>query len=314
MEEIGKKLKAVREKQGFTLEELAKRTKIHISKLRAIENGDLSSLPAKVFAIGLIKSYARELKVDSEIIDGMCQEAFNEPVEVEIEKAPPPPVKEEEPTETQAIGLFQIPKALAVLIGLTFTAALVAAIIVVINKMESYSKEAELPKSVFDHRDRHDPPPHARIESSKIPKAKVETNEKKQLDSKKPNLKHEPYRPPIASEPIPEPVAKKTPPSPEKTKSPEPEKEPISSTSYKINETSDNQLSLLALEAVQIEVIWSDGYKQKIILKEKEQKKLIFTTPIKVRISNSGAVKINFNGQDKGIPGPLNDPIEISFP
>ena len=64
LEEIGKILREERERQGKTLEDIHNALKISIHNLKAIEEGDLGSLPHPVYVKGFIKNYADFLGLD----------------------------------------------------------------------------------------------------------------------------------------------------------------------------------------------------------------------------------------------------------
>lgn len=64
MKETGSLLKSAREEKNISLEEVASATKIHISTLRAIEEGDVNNLPQIVFVRGFVQTYALFLKID----------------------------------------------------------------------------------------------------------------------------------------------------------------------------------------------------------------------------------------------------------
>lgn len=63
---FGDSLRKERELRGITLEEISQHTKVHARFLEAIENDDLSVLPAKAFAKGYLRSYARVVGLDEE--------------------------------------------------------------------------------------------------------------------------------------------------------------------------------------------------------------------------------------------------------
>lgn len=65
---FGESLRKERELRGITLEEISEHTKVHTRFLEAIENDDLSALPAKAFAKGFLRSYARMVDLDEEFV------------------------------------------------------------------------------------------------------------------------------------------------------------------------------------------------------------------------------------------------------
>src|SRR5579883_1516453 len=54
---FGEKLREERKKQGFTLEEVAKATKIRVNFLQAIESSEYQKLPGTSYAHGFVKNY-----------------------------------------------------------------------------------------------------------------------------------------------------------------------------------------------------------------------------------------------------------------
>lgn len=60
-ESLGKKLKAIRAAAGFTLSEIAAKTKIRKSFLQAFESGDYTKLPDPIYARNYLKAYVRTL-------------------------------------------------------------------------------------------------------------------------------------------------------------------------------------------------------------------------------------------------------------
>lgn len=64
LESVGQKLRRAREAQGRSLEDLARHTRIAMRHLEIIERGDFGELPARTYAIGFTRSYARDLGLD----------------------------------------------------------------------------------------------------------------------------------------------------------------------------------------------------------------------------------------------------------
>ena len=63
-ERVGDQLRAVREKAGLTLAEVAARTRVPQRHLEAIETGRYSDLPSPTYANGFAKAYARAVDLD----------------------------------------------------------------------------------------------------------------------------------------------------------------------------------------------------------------------------------------------------------
>ena len=64
---IGSIIRAARENSGYSLEQVSKETRVHLSHLRAIEDMTPNLLGAPVYAKDYIKSYARFLGMDEQI-------------------------------------------------------------------------------------------------------------------------------------------------------------------------------------------------------------------------------------------------------
>lgn len=63
---VGAYLRAVRERRGHTIADLAAATRIRKAYLAAIEEADYSVLPSRPFAIGYVRAYAKALELDGE--------------------------------------------------------------------------------------------------------------------------------------------------------------------------------------------------------------------------------------------------------
>jgi cytoskeleton protein RodZ len=61
-------LTALREAKGLSLQDIFESTRISVTNLKAIENGQYQLLPAPVFARAFIRSYARGIGAESEIL------------------------------------------------------------------------------------------------------------------------------------------------------------------------------------------------------------------------------------------------------
>ena len=90
---VGEYLRALREFKGLTIGELADSTRIRRQYLQGIEEGDRSSLPARPFAIGYVRSYAQALGIDGDAAAARFKketpevvEPFRDPVGVAHEK------------------------------------------------------------------------------------------------------------------------------------------------------------------------------------------------------------------------------------
>jgi cytoskeleton protein RodZ len=66
MPAVGAYLRALRERQGVSIDEIARSTRVLHHYLEALENDDLTSLPAPVFAKGFIRAYCQALGVPAD--------------------------------------------------------------------------------------------------------------------------------------------------------------------------------------------------------------------------------------------------------
>lgn len=73
MSELGKVLKAERERRGLSVQEVGLALKISSRVITAIEAGDQNSLPAKTFLRGFVRSYAQLLKLEISAVMGLFQ-------------------------------------------------------------------------------------------------------------------------------------------------------------------------------------------------------------------------------------------------
>jgi cytoskeletal protein RodZ len=63
---VGEQLRAAREARGFALEQVAAETRIPQRHLLKIEAGDFAALPARTYAIGFARNYARMVGLDDD--------------------------------------------------------------------------------------------------------------------------------------------------------------------------------------------------------------------------------------------------------
>ena len=71
---VGAQLKAHREHLELTLDEVARRLRIRLSHLRAIERGRFDDLPGRIYAIGFVRSYAEFLDLDGQSVVEMYKQ------------------------------------------------------------------------------------------------------------------------------------------------------------------------------------------------------------------------------------------------
>lgn len=62
---VGEQLKAARERLGFSLADLAARTRVPMRHLESIEKSDFAALPGSTYTLGFARSYARAVELDA---------------------------------------------------------------------------------------------------------------------------------------------------------------------------------------------------------------------------------------------------------
>lgn len=108
---IGDAIRAARENVGFTLEQVSRETRVHLSHLRAIEEMTPRLLGAPVYAKGYIKTYARFLGMDEQTtLDrylSECAAILKDPEKQDI--APPATSKARKlPVAVPALGILVV--------------------------------------------------------------------------------------------------------------------------------------------------------------------------------------------------------------
>ncbi|MCK5384637.1 MAG: DUF4115 domain-containing protein [Alphaproteobacteria bacterium] len=95
--DVGEVLRLTREFYGKSLEDVERALRIRSSQLGAIERGDVSKLPGRVYAIGFVRSYAEYLELDgdkvvylfkSQYMNGQSKISLSFPIPVSETKIP----------------------------------------------------------------------------------------------------------------------------------------------------------------------------------------------------------------------------------
>jgi len=66
--DFGTKLRQARERKGITLRDIASRTKISVAVLESLERTDIAKLPGGIFTRAFVKSYAKEVGLDPDVM------------------------------------------------------------------------------------------------------------------------------------------------------------------------------------------------------------------------------------------------------
>ncbi len=78
-EHVGEILARARVAQGLTLDDVAQQLKFGARQIDALEQGRFENLPGSTFARGMVRSYARLLKLDAEALLGQVEGKFEVP-------------------------------------------------------------------------------------------------------------------------------------------------------------------------------------------------------------------------------------------
>jgi cytoskeletal protein RodZ len=114
---VGDKLRATREAQGLTIEEIAGRTRIPKRHLITIESGGYEGLPAPTYSTGFIKSWARQLGLDSQALSDQFRIEMGG---VPVEKSQSLPYEPADPRRTPPAGLALLALLIAIMVGLGY--------------------------------------------------------------------------------------------------------------------------------------------------------------------------------------------------
>lgn len=117
---IGAQLRAAREAQGLTIAQVAAETRIPQRHLQTIEDGDFAALPARTYAIGFSRSYARLVGLDGDAV----AETVRAELDSQEPRARPRPASFEpgDPARvpSRALGWISLAGAAIVLVALYF--------------------------------------------------------------------------------------------------------------------------------------------------------------------------------------------------
>lgn len=81
MATLGEELKAAREAKGYTLRQIAEKTRISHMFLKALEEDDYEVIPGDIFVTGFLRTYAKELGLNEKEMLAKYREIFPKPEE-----------------------------------------------------------------------------------------------------------------------------------------------------------------------------------------------------------------------------------------
>ncbi len=323
MKKTGLLLKEKRESLPLSLSEVALATKINPKILAAMENGDEARLPSKTFLKGFVRSYATFLKMDIEEVLRSYQEEMG---------SPPPVERVEEAAKTEATttlgrrrvadenssGLRTVAVvAIVILIGL---------IIGVRELIEKYQREKVLESSeTIKVNPLELPPPEASAAAVVAPVATV---------APVPNA---PSAASTAATPTPAPTVAPTPPpvptptpvpapapapaavpaaTPAVAPKPVPPPAPPPAPAVAPTPSPAAVKSVIILEALdKVEVKFKiNGQSRRLVLAPLEVHTVHADHSVVFELSDGGAVNLIVDGRERGPPGELGKPKQVTLP
>lgn len=114
---VGERLRAEREHQQITLEQVAERTRVPTRHLLAIETGDHGSLPAATYSAGFVKTYARMLGLDGQKLSADFRSEMGV---ASVPQYQPSSYEPADPRRTPPAGLALLALLIAILAGLGY--------------------------------------------------------------------------------------------------------------------------------------------------------------------------------------------------
>ena len=326
LEELGAALRAEREKRGLSIEDVANHLKIGARLLRALEEGDASSLPHLAYAKGFIRSYSSYL--------GMAAEEVNEAVCALGGTSPAVPQPVYTPEESLAPGRSL--KWLGVLIVLALVAggAYVAWQQGALEILSRQTRRLAQPS----------PPLQTPDSAESVPgrETSAPAADSAQTPSQTPAAKSEAFAP--AASPSPEAAPVAAPASAASTASPggvnTPSSAPAPAPAWGLSSTTaapaqpaigqnatqpaqpaDGALSpgqhkviITATEECWIHSNADNTDTRQFSLRKGDTFALTFTKSLELKLGNAGGVRIRYNGEDMPAPGQSGQVRTLTFP
>ncbi len=349
MKDIGLRLKEAREKKGFSVQDVSIAIKINSKTLQAIEDGEVTQLPAKPFLRGFIQTYSKylDLNVD-EVMKTFAEEiGSTKPKTQAPESVSSDSVESTEETHKK-IDLF---KKIGFIAAGLLAILLIYVIQKVVGKYEKEQQVAETQKSVLVT----ETPIQVSTETPTAPLSNEVTTPAVEKAETSANIETQqaavptPPSPQVATTPLPPPSETKplqttttqgpilvppgkpvTPPAitqPVKVDAkPVAETKPVEQKPLEIKvetpkpaeaaqqKKSPQQLVIEALDNVEIRY-QKDGSSEKTVrLKPEQILTLSADYKVSLSINDGGAVSIIKNGKDIGVPGNLGKPAKLTYP
>ena len=72
-------LASLRRSKGISLEEIARNTKLRVTMLKALEDGDFDALPGGIYNISYLRQFAREIGADESSVIRLYRKTYAGP-------------------------------------------------------------------------------------------------------------------------------------------------------------------------------------------------------------------------------------------
>ena len=148
MPTVAEQLRAAREAQKLTLQQVADMTKIRADHIAALENGDFSGFSAPIYIRGSVKNYAGRLKLDVPQILA----TLDDELKVTEKFSEPPPLSDVTKTPLDHV-MFLLAKLNLRVISAIGAVLVIVVIVVVVNAVLKHGKKgdpaASLPPAVY---------------------------------------------------------------------------------------------------------------------------------------------------------------------
>jgi len=343
MKETGQTLKKARESQNISLSAVSAVTKINVKILEAIESADEKTLPSKTFLRGFVQTYSNFLKLDTpKILDSFQKEMgtttytpviteTNEdgttPGDGSSKEEKIPAISTEKPQslaeKTQDVLEQREGSKVKKYLSVALAIILIIAIYVISEVVHKYQKESEVqpvgqevqsnaidPKSKPVESDvKPTEAVHTQPEAKPIEVKPTPTTPTEQATEKAPTKTPEKPAAAVAPPPATSETAATTPPT--STEAPKPLVTPSAESAA--NKTF-HEVIIEALDAVKIDFRIDGGALQTTTLQVEEKRTFRAKKSLAIDVSDGGAINVNYNGKDNGVPGNLGQPMKLSFP
>lgn len=347
MKKTGELLRKAREEKGLSINEIGLSLKISNRILSAIEDGDLSRLPAKTFLRGFVQSYANYLKMNSDEVLEVFREEMGttqpQPI-IEPAIAASATAPEKETLSTPEKSPIEQPRPALSTSGPSFKGLLISVVCIFLvvciygvkRVIERYQRET-VTEAVEVISPLPEPAP-----------AEVLTSNEESIsaDQSLPPLAVVPATPPMSSEPEqatnsePEPAASAKPAPaptvPEKpvqaaapsapAPAPVPAQTPPPAAAPPVAEKKEEakpevkpqgrplELVIEALDTVEVEYSNAAGeVVERLKLSADQVHTIRGRQGLKLKVSNGGAVNVILNGKDMGVAGDLGKPATLTY-